>query len=72
VTEVTSELRVTMRHVRAAKLCSRGARAWFKHYELDYNDFLTNGILAAKLEATGDPLALRAVAAAKEEAGTDG
>lgn len=61
-----------MRHVRAARLCTRGARAWFKHYEFDYNDFLTNGIAADKLEATGDPLALRAVAAAKEEAANDG
>ena len=67
-TEVTSELRVTMRHVRAAKLCSRGARAWFIQYKLDYNDFLANGIPVSVLEARGDPLALRAVAAAREEA----
>jgi hypothetical protein len=61
-----------MRHVRAARLCAGGARAWFKHYGLDHNDFLANGIPVSVLEATGDPLALRAVAAAKEEAGTDG
>jgi hypothetical protein len=57
-----------MRHVRAARLCTRGARAWFKLYKFDYNDFLANGIPAGVLEATGDPLALRAVAAAMEEA----
>jgi hypothetical protein len=61
-----------MRHVRAARLCTRGARAWFKLYDLDYNDFLANGICVSVLEATDDPLALRAVEAAREEADNDG
>lgn len=68
MTEVTSEVVVTMRHVRAAKLCARGTRAWFKRYDLDHNDFLANGIPAEKLIALGDPLGLRAV----EEAMKDG
>ena len=72
MTEVTSEIRVFMRHVRAAKLCSRGTRDWFAKYDLDYNDFLTNGIPVSKLEETGDALAARAVVAAKREAGING
>lgn len=65
--EVTSELRVYMRHIRAARLCSGGARDWFKRYDLDWTDFLANGVPADVLSATGDPLALRAVEQAKAE-----
>jgi hypothetical protein len=73
VTEVTSEPRVYMRHVRAAKLCSRGCREWFKaHPELDYNDFLSNGIPVTTLEELHDAIADQAIAAWREEAGNDG
>lgn len=68
MTEVTSDLIVTMRHVRSAKLCARGTRAWFKRYGLDHGDFLANGIPAEKLIAVGDPLGLRAVEEARKEA----
>lgn len=67
MTEVTSDPVVRMRHVRAAKLCARGARAWFVLYRLDWNEFLADGTPASVLEATGDPLALRAVREAKAE-----
>lgn len=50
---------VTMRDIRAARMCSRGARAFFVRHNLDFNDFLTNGIAAEKLEATGDAMAAR-------------
>lgn len=59
---------VTMKHVRAARLCSRGARAWFASYDLPWSTFLAEGLPADVLEATGDPLAAKAVAAAREEA----
>lgn len=67
MTEVTSELRVHMRHIRAAKICARGARTWFPRQGFDYQDFLANGIPADVLSATGDPLALRAVEQARIE-----
>lgn len=50
---------VTMRDIRAAKQCSRGTRTFFKRHGLDWDDFLTNGIPAEKLEATGDHMAIR-------------
>ncbi len=65
------DLIVRPKHVRAAALCTRGARDWFKANNLDWSDFVTNGLPAATLLATGDPLAARAVAAAQKEA-TDG
>ena len=50
---------VTMRDIRAAKMCSRGSRAFFIRHGLDFSDFVANGILAEKLEATGDAMAIR-------------
>jgi hypothetical protein len=58
-----------MRHIRAAKLCSPGARDWWKHQGLDWSDFLDNGIPAQTLIDTNDPLALRVVEIASEDNG---
>jgi len=49
---------VTIRDTRAAGYCSRGVRAFFERYGLDYNSFLEHGIPASKLEATGDQMAI--------------
>lgn len=62
------ELIITMRDIRAAKMCSRGARTFFKRHGLDWTDFLKNGIPAWKLAATGDAMALQVVEAAREAA----
>lgn len=58
---------VTMRHVRSAKLCSRGTRAWFEKHNLDFNVFLTKGYPAETIEATGDELGLRVANEARKE-----
>lgn len=52
---------IRMPDLRSAKMCSRGARSFFEVHGLDWQDFLKNGILASKLEATGDLMALRLV-----------
>lgn len=54
------EVRVYMRHVRSANLCKKGSQAFFRKHELDWADFLKNGIPVSKLEEIGDPIALRA------------
>lgn len=64
--EVTSP-RCYMRHLRTAKICSGGARDWWKHHGFDWSDFLRNGIPAETLLETGDPFALRVVEIAREE-----
>lgn len=46
--------------------CSKGARAWFKHNNLDYLHFVGNGIDVEVLLATNDPFAIRAVEQAKK------
>ena len=60
---------VYMRHIRAALLCSRGTRGFFRRHGLDWGRFLAEGIPAEKLSATGDAMALRVVAIAEYERG---
>lgn len=67
MTEIVSELRVYSRHLRAARICAKGARSWWDLQGFDYSDFRTNGILASTLTATGDALALKVVAIAEAE-----
>lgn len=59
------QLIVTMKDIRAAKMCSGGPRDFFKRHDLDWNDFLTNGIPASKLLATGDAMAAQVVEVAR-------
>jgi hypothetical protein len=63
----TGEIRVFMRHVRSAQICSKGSREFFRKHDLDWGDFLSNGITVSKLEEIGDPIALRAAREAVEE-----
>lgn len=67
-----SGLRVFPRHIRAAKICMGGSRNFFAKHDLDWNDFVTNGIPVSKLEEIGDPIALRAARQAEIEAENHG
>lgn len=60
---------VTVDHVRACRLCTRGARAWFKKHGLNYGTFLRAGYPASVLEKTGDGFALTVVGKAREMQG---
>lgn len=60
-----SSVLVHMRDIRAAKMCSKGARDFFKRHNLDWNDFIKNGIEAEKLEATGDRMAIQVAEVAR-------
>jgi hypothetical protein len=64
---------VTTRHLftipgysKRPGFCRGGSRDWFVAHGLDWHDFVKNGIDSAKLEATGDGLALALVKWAKE------
>ena len=48
---------VTMRHVREARYCARGARQFFKRHNLDWRAFIAHGIDEKELIATGDAMA---------------
>lgn len=64
-----SEVKVTMRHVRQAAMCSRGARAFFQRHGLDWNTFLRAGLDAKVIRATGDAMATRVAELAEAEHG---
>jgi hypothetical protein len=59
---------VTMRHIRAARLCSRGTRTFFQRHGLDWVGFLRHGIAAERLEGTGDAMAIEVALIARQEA----
>lgn len=59
---------VRMSHVRKARLCARGVRAWAQRHGFDYMTFLNHGYPASVLEATGDALGIRVAAIARAEA----
>ena len=56
---------VRMEHVRTARMCSRGARAFFARHGLDWQKFLREGLPAREIAATGDAMALRVVEVAR-------
>ncbi|PZR90346.1 MAG: hypothetical protein DI537_19210 [Stutzerimonas stutzeri] len=58
---------VTIKHIRAAKLCASGTREFFAKHGLPWNEFLERGVPVEALEATGDALAFRVTAIARKE-----
>lgn len=64
---MTTHVIVRMEHCRELRYCARGVRELFVRYNLDYTDFLNNGINSDKLlEATSnDGMALAAVEVAR-------
>lgn len=57
-----------MQHMRQVKgftvkggFCARGIRRWFHEHNLDYSDFLKNGIDEEVLLNSGDPMAIAVV-----------
>ena len=56
---------VLLEDLRTARMCGRAARPWFERQGLDWNEYITNGIDADLLRATGDGLALKVVAVAE-------
>jgi hypothetical protein len=53
----SEDIMITMEHVRKAKMCSGGSRAFFRKHNLDWNKFLTEGLPASVILATGDSMA---------------
>ena len=59
---------VTMTDIRQAGMCSHGVRGFCKHHDIDYMDFLKNGIDAEKLKLTEDGMAMALIKKLKAEA----
>jgi hypothetical protein len=54
-----------MRDLRAAKVCSKGARVFCQRQNIDWSLFLKNGVESEVLEKTGDAMAIRVVEVAR-------
>lgn len=50
-----------------ASFCVRGLKAWANSHDLDFKDFVRNGIPISKLEATGDATAMLITARLRKE-----
>ena len=59
---------VKVHHVRAVGLCGSGVRAWFREHNVDYNEFLENGLPIEQVEALNDGFAEQVCAVARKEA----
>lgn len=62
---MSEQVLVKMEHIRAARMCSRGARTFFERHGLDWQKFLKDGLPAETLAATGDAMALQVVEVAR-------
>lgn len=60
-----SDLIIRMEDIRAAGMCSRGARSFFKAHSLDWDTFIKNGLPSETIEATKDAMALKVVEVAR-------
>lgn len=56
---------ITMRDVRAAHMCSRGAREFFERHRLDWATFLKDGVPIEVIEAIPDAMAQKVVEVAR-------
>lgn len=63
-------LRVTIQDLRAARYCLAGVRPWFRRHGFEWQDFLTHGIDADRLRATGDALVEPVIQAAEMRTAT--
>lgn len=57
-----------IRHIRAAGYCARGARDWCARHQINYTDFLKNGIDCEVIEQIGDHFGIEVCKRAREEA----
>lgn len=58
---MTQPERITINDIRQCGHCAAGIRRWFEAYDLDFRDFLKNGIAIEDFLATGDGLAQQVV-----------
>lgn len=59
---MTQDVIVKMEHMRSLRYCSRGVREFFERHQLNYSDFLQNGISGEELlSASGNDAMAAAV-----------
>lgn len=63
-----TEIRITTKHIRMAKVCMDGARYWFTDRGYSWIDFLENGAPISMVETIDDPFAIEICRLAREDA----
>lgn len=69
---MADEIKVLPRDLPAAGICMTGAAEWFKRHDLDFRDFIHNGIAVSVVMQTGCPLGERACQAARKRVADEG
>lgn len=59
--DVPDDLRITIKDVRLAGHCVRGAKDWFQNHNFNFEDVIRDGVLARDMVATGDEQGIRVV-----------
>jgi hypothetical protein len=62
---------VNITHARRLKYCSRGIRAFCRRYDIDFLQFVREGLDAEVFIATNDAQALRMVDVARRQEGEE-
>jgi len=65
-------MRITITDIRKAGHCVSGARRWFETQDMDFRDFLKDGIDSKVLLDTGDAFAVNVVRLKRERDGSNG
>lgn len=60
---------VTVTDMRRAGYCASGIRGWFEQHDLDFRDFLKNGIDIETIREIGDGHATRFIALVEKKHG---
>ncbi len=58
---------VTTKHTRALQYCNKGVRAFCQQHNIDYQNFIKNGIDADDLLKTNDVMAIKLIEHAKSK-----
>lgn len=56
---------VTMKDIRATRMCSGGTRDFFKRHGMDWSRFVKDGLPEEEFIATGDAMAMKVVETAR-------
>lgn len=62
---MSDDIIITMKDIRNAKMCSSGARAFFIRHNLNWKQFLEQGICAKELSEINDAMKDRVVEVAR-------
>ena len=54
-------MKLRMSHVRKSGMCARGVREFFRRHDLNWSDFLKNGIDEKIIAETNDAMAMKVI-----------